>query len=229
MASARVAVHAAEQLVSHKSEASNPTGVFALTRPPGHHAGKELCGGYCYVNNVVVAARAIQHTSPGTRVAILDIDYHHGNGTQSLTYNDPSVLYVSLHAQGDYPYFTGSVAERGSGDAVGTNVNIPLPMNTTGDEEYLIALEQASDAIQSYKPAVLLVRLDRRPCIGKSLSLTALTVLGSIPTRKTPFVPSISQHRHTHVSAREYRSSAYQHCSYSKGEQVDQGCGVARC
>ena len=117
-----------------------------------------MCGGYCYVNNVAAAARTIQHEKPGSRIAILDIDYHHGNGTQSIFYNDPSVLYVSLHAKGDYPYFTGSVDEIGSGDGAGTTFNVPLPMNATGDEDYLIALDEGLAKIRSFATDFILVR-----------------------------------------------------------------------
>ncbi|KAH8119807.1 Arginase/deacetylase [Phellopilus nigrolimitatus] len=118
-------------------------GVFALCRPPGHHAMPSLCGGYCFINNVAVAARFLQMAtfqhSP-TKLAILDIDYHHGKGTQEAFYTDSSVLYVSLHGENDYPCRL-------------------LLRGTTGDDEYCAALEHATTTIQSFDPAYLLVSL----------------------------------------------------------------------
>ncbi|EJD41498.1 Arginase/deacetylase [Auricularia subglabra TFB-10046 SS5] len=154
-ASARVAVRAAELLHS-----STDSGVFALTRPPGHHAGTAICGGYCYFNNAAIAVRYLQSVAqPPARVAILDIDYHHGNGTQEIFYEDNSVLYVSLHAEGDYPYFTGSAEERGQGAGEGYNVNIPLAQHTTGDEEYLKAVDDGCKAIEDFNPDFVVVSL----------------------------------------------------------------------
>ncbi|KAI0249508.1 hypothetical protein BJV78DRAFT_663335 [Lactifluus subvellereus] len=138
------------------------TGVFALCRPPGHHAGTSLCGGYCFINNVAVAARFLQSLSPGPverlPIAILDIDYHHGNGTQEIFYSDPSILYVSLHAEGDYPYFTGALTENGMGDGVNTNFNYPLPRGTQ-DSNYCTALLKAVENIRGFDPAYLLLSL----------------------------------------------------------------------
>jgi acetoin utilization deacetylase AcuC-like enzyme len=130
---------------------------YALCRPPGHHASADLCGGFCYLNNAALAARYLQQAS-SARVAILDIDYHHGNGTQEIFYSDPSVLYVSLHAHPDqdYPFFWGTAEERGEADGLGCNLNLPLP-HGTGDAEYLAALTQALAAIREYGPRFLLV------------------------------------------------------------------------
>lgn len=141
-----------------------PVGVFALTRPPGHHAGPAVCGGYCFFNNVAIAARSLQskiarESGEVPKVAILDIDYHHGNGTQDVFYQDPSVLYVSLHAEGDYPYFTGTADEVGDGPGTGFNVNIPLPQHQTGNAEYIAALRQGLDKISQYSPQWLVVSL----------------------------------------------------------------------
>src|SRR5690606_29390734 len=100
---------------------------YALCRPPGHHASRDLFGGYCYFNNAAVVAHHLQQTL--NKVAILDIDFHHGNGTQVLFYDDPTVLVVNLHGDPNefYPYFTGFEAERGRGAGKGFNINIPLP------------------------------------------------------------------------------------------------------
>jgi acetoin utilization deacetylase AcuC-like enzyme len=138
---------------------------YALCRPPGHHAGPDLYGGYCYLNNAAIAARylrdACTSSYPGpvkVRVAILDIDYHHGNGTQLIFYSDPAVSYCSLHAHPDeeYPYYWGDSGERGEGAGEGTNYNWPLPRGT-GDERYLAALDEALDTIRRLSPRYLVV------------------------------------------------------------------------
>jgi len=126
---------------------------YALCRPPGHHAGVDYYGGYCYLNNAAIAARYLQ-----ARAAILDIDYHHGNGTQEIFYSDPTVLYCSLHADPDdeYPYYWGGADERGDGLGEGLNRNWPLPLGS-GDAAYLAALEEALAAISEFDPQFLVV------------------------------------------------------------------------
>lgn len=130
---------------------------YALCRPPGHHAAASQYGGYCYLNNAAIAARSLQGGSDA-RVAIVDIDYHHGNGTQEIFYTDPTVLYVSLHADPDeeYPYFWGSAAEVGSGAGLGANRNWPLPAGAD-DEAYLQALDEALAVAAAFQPAFLVV------------------------------------------------------------------------
>ena len=108
---------------------SDSTG-FAITRPPGHHAFRERATGFCIFNNVAVTASLLR--SGGERVAILDWDVHHGNGTQAILGDDPGTLYVSIHQDHFYP-FEGQVLDIDSGEAKGTNVNIPLPAWTAGD------------------------------------------------------------------------------------------------
>jgi acetoin utilization deacetylase AcuC-like enzyme len=129
---------------------------YALCRPPGHHAGTDHCGGLCYLNNAAVAARRL--TAAGRRVAILDIDYHHGNGTQHIFYADPAVLVCSLHADPDqeYPYFWGHADETGEGDAAGANRNWPLPPGTAY-REYEPALREALAAIRAWSCDALVV------------------------------------------------------------------------
>ena len=104
---------------------------FALCRPPGHHAARDLYGGYCFLNNAAIAAQFLRDHG-AARVAILDVDFHHGNGTQDIFYERADVLYASLH--GDpveaFPYFSGYAEEVGKGDGVGYNINIPLPAGT---------------------------------------------------------------------------------------------------
>jgi acetoin utilization deacetylase AcuC-like enzyme len=130
---------------------------YALCRPPGHHAGRALYGGYCFFNNAAVVAQALV-AGGATRVAILDVDYHHGNGTQQLFWNRHDVLYVSLH--GDprraYPYYSGFAGETGFGAGEGRNINIPLPEKTDGDG-YLAALAPGLEAIRRHDPDAPLV------------------------------------------------------------------------
>jgi len=128
---------------------------YALCRPPGHHAAADLYGGFCYLNNAAIAARYLQADA---RVAILDIDYHHGNGTQAIFYTDPAVLYCSLHAHpdDDYPYYWGAADERGEGAGAGYNRNWPLPQGT-GDDGYLSVLDAALAAVREFAPRYLVV------------------------------------------------------------------------
>ncbi|KAI0714634.1 hypothetical protein C8Q76DRAFT_431838 [Earliella scabrosa] len=148
IASVKVTLCAARALAN--SDCSAPHGIFALARPPGHHAQDALCGGYCFLNNVAIAARYLLQHAGCRRVAILDVDYHHGNGTQQIFYTDPQVVYVSLHAQGDYPYFTGAAEERGSGPGAGYNHNFPLPTGTS-DDVYCETLLDAADVIRKHE------------------------------------------------------------------------------
>jgi acetoin utilization deacetylase AcuC-like enzyme len=132
---------------------------YGLCRPPGHHAARRAFGGYCFFNNAAIVADhlAMRTTEP---VAILDVDYHHGNGTQQIFYERGDVLYVSLHGDPDraYPYFTGFADERGVGEGEGTNVNLPLPAGCT-DERYLQDLETAIAAIAAFGGDTLVISL----------------------------------------------------------------------
>ncbi|MEI9994527.1 MAG: histone deacetylase family protein [Rhizomicrobium sp.] len=131
---------------------------FALARPPGHHASADVFGGYCYLNNVAIAAQWL--VDQGLKPAILDVDYHHGNGTQSIFYRRPDVLFCSLH--GDpvfaFPHFLGFADEGGEGPGEGANLNLPLPMYTAWDG-YAQALATAARRIAAFGPDVLLVSL----------------------------------------------------------------------
>ncbi|MGB9739483.1 histone deacetylase family protein [Chloroflexus sp.] len=140
---------------------------YALCRPPGHHAAANMAGGYCFLNNAALAADRLarSHTGGDTTwalraptVAVLDIDYHHGNGTQSIFYARNDVLTVSLHADPayEYPYYLGYVDERGTGAGEGYNLNIPLP-HGIDDAGYLATLDQALQAIADYGPRYLVV------------------------------------------------------------------------
>ena len=112
---------------------------FALVRPPGHHATSQRAMGFCLFNNIAIAAKYALEKHKLERIAIIDFDVHHGNGTQEAFYDNPQVLYISTH---QYPFYpgTGSVEESGSGGARGTTVNIPLKVGC-GDAEYLLVFE----------------------------------------------------------------------------------------
>ncbi|MNI13276.1 Acetylpolyamine aminohydrolase [compost metagenome] len=130
---------------------------FALCRPPGHHAGADYLGGYCYLNNAAVAARAARDGGIA-RVAVLDVDYHHGNGTQDIFWEDGSVFFASIHGDPttEYPFYWGHADERGEGDGEGATLNLPLPRGTTA-APYLAALDQALAAIDAFDPGLLVV------------------------------------------------------------------------
>ena len=132
--------------------------VLALCRPPGHHCDTRRAGGYCYANNAVVAVRRFLQGRPGKRVAILDIDYHHGNGTQEYFYDRSDVLYVSIHGQDEYPYYTGAEHETGIGDGEGFNLNLPLPPRSSM-EAYMGKLGFALSRIETFAPDLLIISL----------------------------------------------------------------------
>ena len=130
---------------------------YALVRPPGHHAGPEGGAGYCVFNNVALAALHLRRTRGVSRVAIVDWDVHHGNGTQDSFYADPSVLTISLHQEDLYPPGSGLVAQIGSGDGTGANVNVELPAGS-GRAAYLSTLDRVVvPALERFAPEFLLV------------------------------------------------------------------------
>lgn len=128
---------------------------YALCRPPGHHSEKDRLGGYCYFNN---AAIATEYLSQFGTVAILDIDFHHGNGTQHIFYNRSDVLYVSIHADPSvrYPYISGFSSENGTGEGLGFNKNYPLPLGTRNDG-YRKTLQRTLTDIKKFSPSFLVV------------------------------------------------------------------------
>ncbi|KQT09380.1 histone deacetylase family protein [Ramlibacter sp. Leaf400] len=132
---------------------------FALTRPPGHHAGADFFGGYCFLNNAALAAQALRDGGLA-RVAILDVDYHHGNGTQAIFYERPDVFFASVHGDPhtEYPYYLGYADERGAGAGAGFNLNLPLPRGT-GWPRWREALGQALQAITGFGAQALVVSL----------------------------------------------------------------------
>lgn len=132
---------------------------YVLTRPPGHHAGADFFGGYCFVNNASVAAQAALDRGL-KKVAILDVDYHHGNGTQAIFYERADVFYASVHGdpQTEYPFFLGHADETGVGEGLGFNANFPLPAGA-GNEDWFAALDAALLRLRAYAPELLIVSL----------------------------------------------------------------------
>lgn len=169
--SAWSAVHAAQEVLQGASSC------YALSRPPGHHATTDLAGGFCYLNNSAIAAEVLrgQHE----RVAILDVDVHHGNGTQSIFYERDDVLTVSLHADPVrfYPFFWGAANETGKGKGAGFNLNLPLERGTA-DADYLVTLDTALARIIAFNPGAVVVALGLDAFVGDPFAGLALTCEG---------------------------------------------------
>ena len=168
LASANCALRAASSIVrarrpqvtiAHSEDMSRrsnrPPSAFALCRPPGHHAGKDYCAGYCFINNAAVAANWL--SSKG-KVAVLDVDYHAGNGTQDIFYDRADVLTISIHADPDfeYPHFMGFADETGAGAGLGFHRNFPLPAGTD-DATYLETLDKALELIMVHRPSSIVI------------------------------------------------------------------------
>jgi len=154
------------------------TSAYGLCRPPGHHATADMYGGYCFFNNAAVAAHHVASTT-GAKVTILDVDYHHGNGTQQIFYDRDDVQYVSLH--GDparaYPYSVGYADETGSGRGLGCNINYPMPLRAD-DDLYASALATACEEVARFGPSVLIVSLGLDTYITDPISDLAVTTDG---------------------------------------------------
>lgn len=151
---------------------------YALCRPPGHHAARDLYGGFCYLNNAAIAARHLAERT-GRRVAVLDVDFHHGNGTQTIFYEDPTVFYASLHADpGDeYPFYWGFADERGAGAGLGANLNLPLPKGIN-NATYLAALDEALAALRAFAPGMLVLSLGLDIAAGDEIGDMGITLAG---------------------------------------------------
>ncbi|HET7410126.1 MAG TPA: histone deacetylase family protein [Paracoccaceae bacterium] len=179
--SAWTAVSAAEAVLAGEGAA------YALCRPPGHHAYADLAGGFCFLNNSAIAAQVLRRAHD--RVAVLDVDVHHGNGTQGIFYARDDVLTVSLHADpaGYYPFLCGYAHERGAGRGIGYNLNLPLP-RTTGDEDYMPALDRAVAHLGAFAPGALVLALgldahEDDPLKGMRLSTRAFERIGAAVAR----------------------------------------------
>ncbi|UPK07954.1 histone deacetylase family protein [Bradyrhizobium sp. 170] len=169
--SAWSAVEAAEAVMAGAPSA------YALCRPPGHHAFADVAGGFCFINNAAVAAQALR--SSAARVVILDVDLHHGNGTQGIFYARPDVLTVSLHVDPMrfYPFFWGHADERGEGAGLGYNLNLPLPLKS-GDAAFLEGLATAFRRIRAFAPEALVVALGLDAFEGDPFGGLSVTTLG---------------------------------------------------
>ncbi len=143
---------------------------FALSRPPGHHAGMDFFGGYCFLNNAALAAQHLRNNGL-KKVAVLDIDYHHGNGTQAIFYDRPDVFFVSIHGdpRTEYPFYLGHADECGAGAGLGANLNLPLPRGTDF-VAWSQALETALAAIQTFGADALVVSLGMDTFAGDPIS-----------------------------------------------------------
>ncbi|WP_417721839.1 histone deacetylase family protein [Salipiger sp.] len=157
---------------------------YALTRPPGHHTSADMAAGHCLLNVSAIAAARLREGHD--RVATLDIDVHHGNGTQDIFYHRDDVLTVSVHADPSayYPWFVGHAHEVGAGAGEGFNLNIPLPRTST-DDAWIAAIETALDRIAGYAPGALMVSLgldahERDPLLGMKVSWDGFTRAGRL-------------------------------------------------
>jgi acetoin utilization deacetylase AcuC-like enzyme len=149
---------------------------FVLARPPGHHAVRDAAMGFCLFNANAIAARIAQRVHGVRRVAILDWDVHHGNGTEAIFYDDASVLTVSLHQDGLYPPSSGVLGARGSGPGEGANANVPLPA-FTGDEGYLAAWDEVVDPlVRRFEPDLILVGAGQDAAASDPLGKMAVTL-----------------------------------------------------
>lgn len=157
---------------------SDGTPAYALCRPPGHHAYADQAGGFCFLNNSAIAAQYLRDQG-AERVTVLDVDVHHGNGTQGIFYRRADVQTVSIHGDPHayYPFFTGYPDEIGAGPGRGTNTNLPLPQGT-GDDGYLDALETAFTAIESFRPDALVIALGLDASEQDPLAFLAVTTEG---------------------------------------------------
>jgi acetoin utilization deacetylase AcuC-like enzyme len=148
---------------------------FSLSRPPGHHAGADFFGGYCFLNNAALAAQYLRDRGVN-KVAVLDVDYHHGNGTQAIFYDRPDVFFASIHGdpRTEYPFYLGHADERGTGEGLGTNLNLPLPRGTDY-AAWSAALETALAAIDTFGADALVVSLGLDTFGGDPISGFQLT------------------------------------------------------
>jgi len=146
-------------LSAQRAVAEGARSALALCRPPGHHAGSARMAGYCYLNNAAIAAQAFINGGM-SRVAVLDVDYHHGNGTQEIFYERCDVLFCSVHADPaeDYPYFVGRAEETGAGPGEGFNLNCPLPVGSDW-AAWREAMDRCCRRITSFAPQALVVSL----------------------------------------------------------------------
>ncbi len=150
---------------------------YALCRPPGHHAYRDQANGFCFLNNTAVAAAHLRQRHE--RVAILDVDVHHGNGTQGIFYDRADVLTVSIHADPAhyYPFVWGFAHERGEAAGLGANLNLPLPLGSN-DDDYIRTLAVAERTLTAFAPGALVVALGLDASEHDPLAALAVTTDG---------------------------------------------------
>jgi len=168
---AQTAVAAAERIINGEPS------TYALCRPPGHHAFADMAGGFCFLNNTAIAAEHCLRA--GRRPAIVDVDLHHGNGTQGIFYDRDDVLTVSVHADPEryYPFFWGYAQERGAGPGLGANLNLPIPRGS-GDDVFIKALTTGLARVQAYAADVLIIALGLDAFVGDPFAGLAVTTPG---------------------------------------------------
>ena len=151
---------------------------YALARPPGHHAYAARAGGHCYLNNAALAAQRLRDRG-AARVAVLDIDSHHGNGTQGIFWERPDVFFASVHGDPNayYPWYVGHAGERGGGAGVGFNLNLPLAQGS-GDAAWLAAIDHALGAIRQFRPDALVLSLGFDASVDEPLRFLSVTADG---------------------------------------------------
>ncbi len=169
------ALAAAATALAAADEVARGRVAFALARPPGHHAFPARAGGHCYLNNAALAAERLRDRGAG-RVAVLDIDAHHGNGTQDVFWMRGDVFFASVHGDPDhyYPWFIGRRGERGAGPGEGATLNLPLPLGAD-DAAWLAALAQALAAIRAFGPDALVLSLGFDPSRSEPLAFLAVS------------------------------------------------------
>jgi len=167
-ASAHVAVEGAKRILGGAREA------YALCRPSGHHVYADLAGGFCYLNNAAIAAQVL--ADAGAKPAVLDVDVHHGNGTQSILYQRDDAFFCSVHGdpRGLYPWYAGYGDETGTGRGLGCNLNLPLPP-ATANGGYVEAVEKGLAAIRRFGASVLIISLGFDAHIGDPTANLAVT------------------------------------------------------
>lgn len=173
------AIYGAAQAAIAAADAALAQGAaYALCRPPGHHAFADCAGGFCYLNNSAIAAERMR-AATGGRVALIDVDVHHGNGTQSIFYQRGDVLTVSIHADTTnyFPLFAGYADEIGEGAGEGFNLNLPLAPGA-GDAEVLAALDAALTRVEAFGPAAIVVPLGHDAAAGDPLGVFNVTAQG---------------------------------------------------
>lgn len=178
LASAGVAQTAAELVRADMAAGEASPHAYALCRPPGHHAYADQAGGFCFLNNSAIAAQRLRDTGL-ERVAILDVDVHHGNGTQGIFYRRGDVLTVSIHGDPTafYPFFTGYADEIGAGPGRGANLNLPLGRGT-GDDGFLSTLDHALARIADWSPDAVVIALGLDASEKDPLAFLAVTTPG---------------------------------------------------